>query len=73
MKHVQCRIKTPTVLSQTIYTFCLIIDVSVLDTFGLYFSCDENYSMIPSNVQHSTCENNLRWEPPPPKCFSQLI
>ncbi|XP_060591160.1 sushi, von Willebrand factor type A, EGF and pentraxin domain-containing protein 1-like [Ruditapes philippinarum] len=36
-----------------------------------FYSCDENYSMIPSNVQHSTCENNLRWEPPPPKCYKQ--
>ncbi|XP_060575423.1 sushi, von Willebrand factor type A, EGF and pentraxin domain-containing protein 1-like [Ruditapes philippinarum] len=27
--------------------------------------------MIPSNVQHSTCENNLRWEPPPPKCLKK--
>ncbi|XP_060563923.1 sushi, von Willebrand factor type A, EGF and pentraxin domain-containing protein 1-like isoform X2 [Ruditapes philippinarum] len=37
-----------------------------------FYSCDENYSMIPSNVQHSTCENNLRWEPPPPKCFKKV-
>ncbi|XP_060590128.1 uncharacterized protein LOC132745271 [Ruditapes philippinarum] len=37
-----------------------------------FYSCDENYSMMPSNVQHSTCENNLRWEPPPPKCFKKV-
>ncbi|XP_060591159.1 sushi, von Willebrand factor type A, EGF and pentraxin domain-containing protein 1-like [Ruditapes philippinarum] len=36
-----------------------------------FYSCDENYSMIPINVGHSTCENNLRWEPPPPKCYKQ--